>query len=208
MADRRETAEAAPAARTASRRRVIVAALPLIIFAVLAAIFLRQLMVGGASRDIPSALIGKPVPEFRLEPLEGLSNGDGSPVPGVSSADLGGRVSIVNVWASWCAPCRAEHPLLMTLGERDDVRLVGINYKDKTANALRFLGQLGNPFDAVGVDPRGSAAIDWGVYGVPETFVVAADGTIAYKHVGPITPESLEAKFLPALEKTIAQGGK
>lgn len=186
-------------------RRWIVAVLPLVLFLALAAIFMRQLLAGGDTSQIPSALIGKPVPQFSLAPLEGLSNPAGEPVPGLDGARFKGRVTIVNVWASWCAPCRIEHPLLMELARRDDATLVGINYKDQGPNALRFLGQLGNPFAEVGVDPRGVTAIDWGVYGVPETFIVAADGTIAYKHVGPLSEESLARKFLPELEKAIAR---
>jgi cytochrome c biogenesis protein CcmG/thiol:disulfide interchange protein DsbE len=212
MADQAEPADQEPTeqgqATPAKGRRWLVALLPLVIFLVLAAIFMRQLMVGGNSRDIPSALIGKPIPQFELAPLEGLADGDGNQVPGLASAGFKGKVSIVNVWASWCAPCRQEHPLLMQLSKREGVRLVGINYKDQTANALRFLGQLGNPFAAIGIDPRGSAAIDWGVYGVPESFIVAADGTIAYKHVGPLSEKSLEEKFLPALEKVIGESAK
>ena len=191
-----------------SRRRWLVAILPLAIFLVLAAVFLRQLELGGSSSTIPSALIGKPVPQFTLVPLEGLNNADGTALPGLSSDMLKGKVTVVNVWASWCGPCRVEHPLLSELAKRDDIRLVGINYKDKTENALRFLGALGNPFSAVGVDPAGKAAIDWGVYGVPETFVVSADGKIAYKHVGPLTPENIETQFLPKLDAIVAaQGG-
>ena len=195
-----------------ARRRWLIALLPLVVFLALAAIFLRQLELGGASSTIPSALIGKPVPQFELAPLEGLSGPDGSQIAGLSTETLKGRVTIVNVWASWCGPCRVEHPLLMGLARdfsaRADVRLVGINYKDKTENALRFLGALGNPFAAIGVDPAGRAAIDWGVYGVPETFVVDAEGRIAYKHVGPLTQDNFASKFLPELEKIVAgQGG-
>ncbi|MCG6857747.1 MAG: DsbE family thiol:disulfide interchange protein [Salaquimonas sp.] len=197
-----ETQESRP-----SRRRWLVALLPLVIFLALAAIFLRQLELGGASSTIPSALIGKPVPQFALAPLEGLTGIDGKPLAGLSADMFKGKVTVVNVWASWCSPCRVEQPLLMELAKRDDIRLVGINYKDQTANALRFLGQLGNPFSAIGVDPKGKAAIDWGVYGVPETFVVGADGRIAYKHVGPLTEENLASKFLPELEKIVTAKG-
>ncbi len=186
------------------RRRWLIAALPLVVFLALAAIFLRQLELGGASSTIPSALIGKPAPEFTLTPLEGLNGDDGAQLAGLSTDMLKGQVTVVNVWASWCGPCRVEHPLLMELAKREDIRVVGINYKDKTENALRFLGALGNPFSAVGVDPAGRAAIDWGVYGVPETFVVGADGRIAHKHVGPLTPENIDTKFLPELDRIVA----
>lgn len=185
-------------------RSLIWAVIPLLVFLALAAVFLKQLESGGNTHDLPSALIGKPAPQFTLAPLEGLRGLDG-PTPGLSSEMLAGKVSIVNVWASWCVPCRAEHPALVLLARDKRAQLVGINYKDNTGNALRFLGQLGNPFAAVGVDPRGTAAIDWGVYGVPETFIVAADGTIAFKHVGPLTEQSLTERFLPALEAAIAK---
>ena len=114
-------------------------------------------------------------------------------MPGLSGDDLKGGVTVVNVWASWCAPCRQEHPLLMDLAKNPAVRVVGINYKDNPENARRFLGALGNPFAAVGGDPSGRAAIDWGVYGVPETFVVGPDGAIRHKHIGPLTPEAMPA---------------
>lgn len=200
-------AEEASGSTAPSRRRAaIIAALPLVVFLVLAGIFLKQLLWGGDTQEIPSALIGKQIPEFSLEPLAGLSGPQGQ-VPALTSAMLKGKVSVVNVWASWCAPCRIEHPLLMELSKRQGFQLTGINYKDRTENALGFLGQLGNPFAAVGVDPRGSAAIDWGVYGVPETFIVNADGTIAYKHVGPLSEESLKERFLPALEAAVGKAG-
>lgn len=172
--------------RTHARVRLLYL-LPALVFTALALLFLARLYSGDPSK-VPSALIGRPVPAFALEPLPGLVR-DGQPVPGLSSEDLkGGRVTVVNVWASWCAPCREEHPVLMELAKDPSIRLVGINYKDSPENARRFLGALGNPFAAVGVDPNGRTAIDWGVYGVPETFVIGPDGTIRYKHIGPITP--------------------
>jgi cytochrome c biogenesis protein CcmG/thiol:disulfide interchange protein DsbE len=178
--------------------------LPFGLFITLAAVFLVQLWKGDASR-LPSALIGREVPRFSLPGLEGLVR-EGQPVPGLSSADLAGRgVTIVNIWASWCVPCRDEHPLLVELARRDDIRLVGINYKDQPDNARRFLGALGNPFQAVGVDPTGRASIEWGVYGVPETFVVNGAGRIIHKHVGPLTPQSLTGPFGAAIQQ--AKGG-
>ena len=129
---------------------------------------------------------------------------DGTPVPGIASADFKGAVTLVNVWASWCVPCHDEAPLLMQLAEDKRIRIVGINYKDQPDNARRFLGRYGNPFAAVGADANGRAAIEWGVYGVPETFVVGRDGRIAYKLVGPITPENLEAALKPEIEKALA----
>jgi cytochrome c biogenesis protein CcmG/thiol:disulfide interchange protein DsbE len=175
----------------ATRRTRLLFLLPALIFAGLALLFLVRLFAGDPSR-IPSALIGRPVPAFTLAPLQGLQ-ADGKPVPGLSHEDLRGMVTVVNVWASWCAPCRQEHPLLVDLANDPTIRVVGINYKDNPENARRFLGALGNPFAAVGVDPNGRTAIDWGVYGVPETFVIGPDGTIRHKHIGPLTPDALPA---------------
>ncbi len=163
--------------------------LPVLIFLGLALLFLVRLFAGDPSK-VPSALIGRPVPTFSLPPLPGLQAA-GAPIPGLSTEDLKGRVTIVNVWASWCGPCREEHPALMELAKDPAFRVVGINYKDLSENARRFLGALGNPFQAVGVDANGRAAIDWGVYGVPETFVIGPDGTIRHKHIGPLLPEQL-----------------
>jgi len=171
--------------------RVALALIPLALFSALAYIFLIQLESGGNSTKIPSPLLNKPVPEFAMPALEGLTK-DGVQVPGLKTADLKGRVSLVNVWASWCVPCRQEHPVIVEIGKDKRLQLVGINYKDKPGNALRFLGQLGNPFSAVGTDIKGRAAIDWGVYGIPETFVVDRSGTIRYKYVGPLSGAALE----------------
>jgi cytochrome c biogenesis protein CcmG/thiol:disulfide interchange protein DsbE len=180
------------------RRSRLIFLLPVLVFAGLAALFLGRLFSGDPSR-VPSALIGRPVPAFALAPLEGLQ-ASGQPVPGLAQADLKGRVTVVNVWASWCAPCRQEHPLLMDLAKDPSVQVVGINYKDNPENARRFLGALGNPFAAVGVDPNGRTAIDWGVYGVPETFIIGPDGTIRHKQIGPLAPENLPA-FQAALRQ-------
>jgi len=176
---------------TAPRSRLIFI-LPALVFFGLAVLFLVQLTSGRNPADLPSALLNKPVPTFSLAPLEGLT-AEGKPVPGFSNEDLKGHVTIVNVFASWCAPCRQEHPLLVELARDPSVRLVGINQKDNPDNARRFLGALGNPYAAVGVDPNGRASIDWGVYGVPETFIVGPDGMIRHKHIGPLTPENLGA---------------
>jgi cytochrome c biogenesis protein CcmG/thiol:disulfide interchange protein DsbE len=180
----------AEAPARASHMRILFL-VPLFVFAALALLFLVRLYAGDPSR-VPSALIGRPVPAFALEPLPGLSHA-GQPVPGLSDADLKGRVTVVNVWASWCVPCRQEHPALVELAKNPAIRVVGINYKDNPENARRFLGSLGNPFAAVGIDPNGRAAIDWGVYGVPETFVIGPDGTIRHKHIGPLQPEQMPA---------------
>ena len=125
-------------------------------------------------------------------------------MPGLSSNAFKGEVTLLNVWASWCVPCRDEAPLLMALAEDHRVRVVGINYKDPPENARRFLGRHGNPFVANGVDSNGRASIEWGVYGVPETFLIGRDGRIAYKLVGPITAENLERALRPAIEKALA----
>jgi cytochrome c biogenesis protein CcmG/thiol:disulfide interchange protein DsbE len=137
-----------------------------------------------------------------LPPLNGLKHGDGTPVPGLSRSDLGnGHVTVINVFASWCAPCREEHEILKKLAHMNRVRLVGIAYKDEPKNTLGFLNELGNPFAAVGMDGSGRAAIDWGVYGVPETFVIGRDGRVAYKHIGPMTETSLADVLLPEIDK-------
>jgi cytochrome c biogenesis protein CcmG/thiol:disulfide interchange protein DsbE len=183
-----------------SRRRLIVL-LPLALFLALALLFLYRLGAGDPSR-IPSALIGRPVPETTLPPLAGLAR-DGAPVPGITPADFTGAVTLVNVWASWCVPCHDEIPLLVKLGEDKRLKLVGINYKDRPDNARRFLGRYGNPFVATGADVNGRAAIEWGVYGVPETFIVGRDGRVVYKLVGPITPENLVRSLRPAIENAI-----
>ncbi len=179
--------------------------IPLAIFIVLAGVFLLRLATEGDISAIPSALVGKPAPEFALPALADLTR-DGTPVPGLARADLDGRVTLVNVFASWCGPCRAEHPLLMQLAKDARVRVVAINYKDQPENARRFLGRLGNPYAAIGVDTGGRAAIDWGVYGVPETFLVDASGTIRLKHTGPLTPEILRERLMPEIEKALTPG--
>jgi cytochrome c biogenesis protein CcmG/thiol:disulfide interchange protein DsbE len=185
--------------------RRLLAFIPLLIFAGLAALFFIQLSRGGGSNVVPSALIGAPAPAVELPALEGLTQA-GVQLPGLSPQQLKGQVSIVNIWASWCAPCRAEHPILMELSEENQIQLIGINYKDKPSNALRFLGSLGNPYDIVGVDENGRSSIEWGVYGVPETFIVDADGKIAHKHVGPLSPEAMDATFMPALADILTSG--
>jgi cytochrome c biogenesis protein CcmG/thiol:disulfide interchange protein DsbE len=171
----------------------------------MAVLFSLALRSGDPSR-LPSALIGRPAPATVLPALEGLTD-DASPVGGFSSADLAkGEVSVVNFWASWCTPCVQEHPLLVALRQRTGVKLYGVNYKDTTATARRFLGRYGNPFVAVGVDADGRAAIDWGVTGMPETFIVNGKGEVVYKHVGPISAETLETRIIPAIRA--AAGGR
>ena len=183
------------------RRRMLVL-VPLVAFLALAALFVLRLGAGDPSR-IPSALIGHPAPRTDLPPLPGLER-DGKAVPGLDSAEFQGRVTVLNVWASWCVPCREEAALLMTVAADPRVNVVGMNYKDQPDNARRFLGRYGNPFAANGTDGNGRAAIEWGVYGVPETFVIGRDGHIAYKLIGPVTPDNLEAALKPAIEKALA----
>ena len=191
--------EAAP-----RRRSPLVFLAPLIIFGLLAIVFGVGLFSGDKSK-VPSALIGRIAPAITLASLDGLQR-DGKPMPAFGNADLaGGKATLVNVWASWCAPCRVEHPVLMGLAETDAVKqgkvaLVGMNYKDEAENARRFLGALGNPFSAVGVDPAGRGAIEWGVYGVPETFVIGPDGRILEKHVGPLDQNAASKLLQRALK--------
>jgi cytochrome c biogenesis protein CcmG, thiol:disulfide interchange protein DsbE len=183
------------------RWRSVAVLLPLVLFIALAALFFFRL--GSDPGKIPSALIGRLVPPIDLPPIDGLAR-EGIPVPGVNAADFKGSVTLVNVWASWCVPCHDEVPYLQRLAQDKRIRLVGINYKDQTDNARRFIGRYGNPFIAIGVDANGRAAIEWGVYGVPETFVVGRDGHIAYKLVGPINAGNFESQLEPAIEKALA----
>jgi cytochrome c biogenesis protein CcmG/thiol:disulfide interchange protein DsbE len=184
-----------------ARRRIIVL-VPLAVFLGLAALFLVRLGAGDPSH-IPSALIGHPAPATELPPVAGLER-DGKPIPGIAPNDFIGQVTLVNVWGSWCVPCREEAPFLMRLAEDSRLRLVGINYKDEPDNARRFLGRYGNPFVASGADRNGRAAIEWGVYGVPETFVVGRDGKIAFKLVGPITADNFDAVLRREIDKALA----
>ncbi|MCZ7481541.1 DsbE family thiol:disulfide interchange protein [Rhizobium rhizogenes] len=183
--------------KTTGRARYGLALLPLLLFggfALVAGKMLYDQDVNGLDIGaIPSALIGTKAPSLSLPPLEG------SNLPPLTDAAIKGKLTLVNVFASWCIPCRQEHPLLQELAKDSRITVVGINYKDKQDNALRFLGELGNPFAAIGVDPNGKAAIDWGVYGIPESYLVGADGTILYKKVGPFDARSVERDLLPAI---------
>lgn len=185
---------------TSKRSRILVL-LPLLAFVALAALFFYRLGAGDPSR-LPSALIGHPVPTFDLPGITGLER-DGKPIPGIGNATFQGAVTLLNVWASWCVPCHDEAPFLEQLSRDKRIQLVGINYKDTADNARRFLYRYGNPFVATGRDETGRASIDWGVYGVPETFLIGRDGRIAYKLVGPITAENLGRTLLPEIEKAL-----
>ncbi len=188
------TAEQTPRRRSRGRALVL---LPAALFAALAAAFYWGLM--NSDDRLPSALIGRAGPEFDLPPIEGRDDG-------LSSADLQGEVSIVNVWASWCVPCRVEMPLLVELAAQGTVPIYGINYKDAPDAALAFLDETGDPYTRIGADRSGRASIDWGVYGLPETFVIDAQGRIAYKHVGPFDRRSLEQDILPVVRRLQSEG--
>jgi cytochrome c biogenesis protein CcmG/thiol:disulfide interchange protein DsbE len=184
-------------------RRYILALIPLVVFGGIAATAAKMLydqdFHGKNIADIPSALIGTKAPALNLAPLEG------SNLPPLTDAAIKGKLTLVNVFASWCIPCREEHPILKELAKDSRLNIVAINYKDKNDNALRFLGELGNPYAAIGIDPNGKAAIDWGVYGIPESYLVAPDGTILYKRVGPFDDISLKEGLYPAMEKALGK---
>ena len=179
--------------------RILLALLPLVALVGLVAVFALNM-----DRDpglVRSVLIDKPAPAFTLPDVAGAG------VEGFDTAALKGEVTVVNVFASWCIPCRAEHPLLELLKAESGVRMYGINQRDAAENAVKFLTELGNPYDRIGADSDNRVSIDWGVYGVPETFVVNAEGVITYKHVGPMTPETLRNDVLPAVERARAGTG-
>ncbi|WP_028464229.1 DsbE family thiol:disulfide interchange protein [Nisaea denitrificans] len=168
----------------------------------IAALLFAALYWGLWNKDdrLPSTLIGRSVPDFALPPIEGRDNG-------LSSEDLRGQVSIVNVWASWCVPCRVEMPLLVELAQTGTVPIHGINYKDAPDAALGFLAELGDPYTRTGADRNGRVSIDWGVYGLPETFVIDGEGRIAYKHVGAFDRRALEDEILPVVRRLQAEDG-
>ena len=182
--------------------------LPLLVFLGIAAFFVWGL-VKGDPRRLPSVLIGKPVPEFNLPPLEGATY-DGAPVPGLSSADLKKipGVKLVSFFASWCTGCRAEHPFLMQLARNHVIPLVGIAYKDPHDKSLAWLEELGNPYSRIGVDRKGRTGIDFGVYGIPESFFINSEGRIIYKYIGPLDARAWKNTVTPELEKAIKKYGK
>ena len=186
--------------------RYMLAVIPLAIFAVFAGtagkMLYDQEVNGKNVSDLPSALIGTKAPVLAMPAL------DGSNTQALTSQAIAGKLTLVNVFASWCVPCRQEHPLLKELSQDPRLNVVGINYKDRQENALRFLGELGNPFSAIGLDPVGKMAIDWGVYGIPESYLVGPDGTILYKRVGPFDEKSLKNGLYPAIEKAMGTPAK
>jgi cytochrome c biogenesis protein CcmG, thiol:disulfide interchange protein DsbE len=184
---------------TKQARRNWLALLPLVLFLGLASIFLAQLMSGRDTQAVPSALIGQPAPVTNLPAITALG-----PIPGIAQADFKGKVTVLNVFASWCGPCRDEHPVLMELAGDKRFQLIAINYKDRPENAVAFLSELGNPFAKIGADVSGRAGIEWGVYGVPETYVIGPDGVIRYKHVGPLDAAAVEKEILPEAAKAAA----
>ncbi|EAU41877.1 putative thiol:disulfide interchange protein (cytochrome c biogenesis protein) [Fulvimarina pelagi HTCC2506] len=198
-------------AKPSGTKRGFLVALPLLLFAGLAGLFfyaLHQNQLGRDITEIPSVLIDKAAPNTVLPPLEGLELANGEPIPALDMSAPHDKPMLVNVFASWCGPCRQEHPLLMELAKDDRIDIVAINYKDKPANARGFLESLGNPYDAIGVDQKGAATIDWGVYGVPESFLVSTDGRIVYKQTGPFSEQSFRQELMPALEKLLEEGGE
>lgn len=190
-----ETPAAVAAAKTGLSNRLRFA-LPILIFLGLAAAFAAGLTLN--PREIPSVLIGKPVPAFALAPVAGRTLG-------LSDSDLKGEVSLLNVFASWCAECRAEHPLLMRLREQNLVPVHGLNYKDQPEDARGWLDDLGDPYTRTGADLEGRVGIELGVYGVPETFVIDKAGRIAHKHIGAINARVLNETILPLVEQLRSQ---
>lgn len=167
--------------------------LPLLAFFALATWFALALRPNYDPQILPSAMINKPAPSFDLATLGGGAN--------LSLSALKGHVVLVNFFASWCAPCRVEHPILMRMAEQEHVPLYGIDYKDRPADARRILAQLGDPYRAIGLDPDGTTGINFGVYGVPETYVIDKTGTIRKRFVGPLSAEALQQELLPLLKQ-------
>lgn len=199
--DLSEEAENQPA----KKKRTWIAFVPLIAFLGLSYLFYSLLTEEGRNTSfIPSALLDKPAPLLNIPPLPGLE-ADGVQVPGMEGDTFTGKVTLVNVFASWCIPCRQEHPYIVALGNDGRFQVVGLNQRDPNRAALEFLNELGNPYDIVGVDRAGRASIEWGVYGVPESFIVNKQGRILYKHVGPISAAQLARTIIPIMEQALAQ---
>jgi cytochrome c biogenesis protein CcmG/thiol:disulfide interchange protein DsbE len=183
---------AVPQAATASSRRKLLGLAPLGGFALLSALLAAGLRL--KPREVPSPLIGQPAPDFDLPHLHDAAQR-------VSPAQMRGQVWLLNVWASWCAPCRTEHPLLVAVARDAGVPLLGLSYKDDPRSAQEWLRALGDPYRAVAVDREGRAAIDYGVYGVPETFVIDRAGLVRHKHVGPLTPQAWAGELQPLIRR-------
>ena len=190
MLNNAQDLQLAAAANTGLRRRAFV--VPLAVFATIAVLLAVGLTLN--PREIPSPLIGKPVPQFELPPVRGRTLGLGT-------SDLKGEVSIVNVFASWCVSCKEEHPVFMQMQRERLVPIHGLNYKDRPEDVEKWLDDMGDPYTRTGADIDGRVAIDWGVYGVPETFVIDREGRIAYKHIGPVTPKLLDETLRPLIAR-------
>jgi cytochrome c biogenesis protein CcmG, thiol:disulfide interchange protein DsbE len=188
--------EGATSAPPDVKRRSVLALLPLAAVAGLLGVF--AISLGRDPSILPSTLIGRAVPDFDLPPVQGRSLG-------LASTDLQGEVSLVNVFASWCLACREEHPLFMRLARDQVVPVHGLNYKDAPGDAARWLDTMGDSYMRTGADRNGRVGIDWGVYGVPETFIVGADGVVTYKHIGAITDQVLSDTILPLIERLRAE---
>jgi cytochrome c biogenesis protein CcmG/thiol:disulfide interchange protein DsbE len=188
--------ETTDSATTRGRPSRLLFLLPVLLFGVLAAVIAYFMLSEKDPRLIPSALIDKPAPQFTLPPIKGWEDRK----PGLSTADLKGKVTVVNFFASWCVPCLAEHPQIMALSKMKDVQVVGINHKDRPAAAKDWLTRHGDPSARIGAD-SGRAAIEWGVYGMPETFILDKTGRIRFKHVGIIRPETLKQNILPVIRE-------
>ncbi len=185
------------------KTRIWTSILPLFIFLGIAGASYSLLSTEGRNISaLPSALLDKPAPNLGVPELKGLSKA-GKQIPGMTQDMFKDKISIVNVFASWCVPCRQEHPQIVELGNDSRLQMVGINHKDSNRNALGFLAELGNPYDVVGVDRSGRASIEWGVYGVPETFIVNHEGRIIYKHVGPVHARDLAQRLMPIIEDAL-----
>ena len=174
--------------------------LPLIAFSGLALAFFVELHSGYDENLLPSPLIGKVAPKLELPALSGPLK-DGGSVPGISATTMKGKLTLLTFWASWCAPCREEQPLLMQLASDKNFELVGVDYKDQESSAKNFLDEFGNPYAAVGIDRSGDTGIEWGVYGIPETFLISAGGVVLYKHVGPLSKAAIREELMPLVER-------
>ena len=181
---------------------LLVAILPLVVFLALAMVFYSLLSPDRNPGELPSALLDQPAPNLLIPPLEGLEH-EGVQVAGLGADVFSGKISVVNFFASWCVPCRQEHPQMLELAKDKRFQMIGINQKDNRKNALSFLNELENPYDLVGVDRQGRASIEWGVYGIPETFLVDDKGRIFHKHIGPISIEILQNQIIPLLESKL-----